>query len=33
LGWAGGPNLAPLVPIILLALTWREAQHDEGLDP
>jgi len=26
LGWAGGPNLAPLVPAILLALTWREAQ-------
>jgi hypothetical protein len=31
LGWAGGPNLAPLVPIILLALTWREAQRDLGL--
>ncbi len=28
LGWAGGPNLAPLVPIILLTLTWREAQSD-----
>lgn len=26
LGWAGGPNLRPLVPIILLALTWRETQ-------
>lgn len=31
LGWAGGPNLAPLVPIILLALIWREAQRDFGL--
>lgn len=31
LGWAGGPNLAPLVPIILLALTWREVQSDLGL--
>jgi hypothetical protein len=31
LGWAGGPNLAPLVPLILLALTWREAQSDLGL--
>jgi hypothetical protein len=31
LGWAGGPNLAPLVPIILLALIWREAQRDLGL--
>ncbi|HYD12115.1 MAG TPA: glycosyltransferase family 87 protein [Allosphingosinicella sp.] len=27
LDWAGGPNLAPLVPIILLALIWREAQR------
>jgi hypothetical protein len=26
LGLAGGPNLAPLVPAILLALIWREAQ-------
>jgi hypothetical protein len=31
LGWAGGPNLAPLVGIILLALTWRESQRDLGL--
>jgi hypothetical protein len=31
LAWAGGPSLAPLVPIILLALTWREAQRDLGL--
>lgn len=31
LAWAGGPNLAPLVPIILLALLWREAQRDLGL--
>lgn len=31
LGWAGGPNLAPLVPAILLALIWREAQRDFGL--
>ena len=31
LGWAGGPNLAPLVPIFLLMLTWREAQRDLGL--
>ena len=30
LGWAGGPNLAPVVPIILLALTWRVAQRDLG---
>lgn len=27
LGWAAGPNLAPLVPMILLALIWREAQR------
>ena len=27
LGWAGGPSLAPLVPVILLALIWREAQR------
>lgn len=26
LGWVGGPNLRPLVPIFLLALTWRETQ-------
>ncbi len=26
LDWAHGPNLSPLAPIILLALTWREAQ-------
>lgn len=31
LGWAAGPNLRPLVPIILLALTWREAQRDLDL--
>jgi hypothetical protein len=31
LGWAGGPNLTPLVPLILLALIWREAQRDLGL--
>lgn len=31
LGWSGGPNLAPLVPAILLALIWREAQRDRGL--
>ena len=31
LGWAPGPNLAPLVPLILLALTWREVQRDRGL--
>jgi hypothetical protein len=31
LGWAGGPNLAPLVPMILLILIWREAQRDRGL--
>jgi hypothetical protein len=31
LGWAGGPNLAPLAPFILLALIWREAQRDLGL--
>jgi hypothetical protein len=30
LGWAAGPNLAPLVPIILLVLIWREAQRDLG---
>ncbi len=30
-GWAGGPNLAPLVPLILLLLIWREAQRDPGL--
>lgn len=28
LGWTGGPNLAPLVPAILLALIWREAQRE-----
>jgi alpha-1,2-mannosyltransferase len=28
LGWMGGPNLAPLVPTILLALIWREAQRE-----
>jgi hypothetical protein len=31
LGWAGGPNLAPLAPAILLVLIWREAQRDFGL--
>lgn len=31
LGWAGGPNLAPLTAIILLVLTWREVQRDLGL--
>lgn len=31
LDWAGGPNLAPLVPITLLVLIWRQAQRDRGL--
>lgn len=31
LGWAGGPNLAPLVPAILLTLIWLDAQRDRGL--
>jgi hypothetical protein len=31
LGWSAGPNLAPLVAIILLVLTWREVQRDLGL--
>lgn len=31
LGWSGGPNLAPLVPAILLVLIWREAQRERGL--
>ena len=31
LGWAAGPNLAPLAPAILLALLWRETQRDLGL--
>jgi hypothetical protein len=31
LGWAAGPNLAPLAPLILLVLIWREAQRDLGL--
>jgi alpha-1,2-mannosyltransferase len=31
LGFGAGPNLAPLVPIILLVLTWRAAQDDLGL--
>jgi hypothetical protein len=31
LGLIAGPNLAPLVPAILLALIWREAQPDFGL--
>ncbi len=31
LGWSPGPNLAPLVPAILLALIWRETQSDRGL--
>lgn len=30
LDWATGPNLAPLVPIVLLALTWRETQSGPG---
>jgi hypothetical protein len=30
LGWSG-PNLGPLVPIMLLSLIWREAQRDLGL--
>jgi hypothetical protein len=33
LGWAGGPNLAPLVPMTLLALIWREAQRDPEPGP
>jgi hypothetical protein len=31
MGLIAGPNLAPLVPAILLALIWREAQPDFGL--
>lgn len=30
LGWAAGPNLAPLVPVILLTLIWREVQRGRG---
>ena len=33
LGLSGGPNLAPLVPAILLVLVWREAQRDPEPEP
>ena len=31
LGWSGGPNLAPLVPIVLLALILARARQRRGL--
>ncbi len=31
LGWSGGPNLAPLVPVLLMVLIWLETQGDLGL--
>lgn len=33
LGWTGGPNFAPLVPIVLLVLIWREAQREPEPGP